>query len=1299
MQETVAAMIGTMIHRGPDAEGIWSDPEGRCVFGHRRLSIIDTSDEGLQPRLSGNGRWVITFNGELYNYQEIRPELEAAGVRLRGRTDTEVLLEALALWGTSALERFDGQFALAMFDTRTGEVLLARDPFGEKPLYYTELRNGAVGFASELQALERMPGFDATVDVNAVAEMLAFQYIGAPRSIYGAVRKLGPGHWLKIAADGSMRTGRYFRFEPGRSGFDSRPMADLADELEDILSRSVRRRLIADVPLGAFLSGGVDSSTACALVRRKLGLPLKTFSIGFDGAPESEHLAARAFAEHLGTDHYDEILSPSASEFLLEFGGLIDEPNADSSCLPTYLLSRFARRHVTVAISGDGGDELFGGYDRYFMTLDELERHKRHELPGWTPGGAYYGNRILVSVENHIEELLGFVPAGFAEHLGRLRGELNDETSQLLCAMRRMDGEHYMPGAVLPKVDRMSMRHSLEVRTPYLNMELARFAERLPDAVLYAPGRGKLILREIAYRYLPRQLVDQPKRGFGLPLSDWARTSLLGVAEHLLGSDDSRVAAAFGMERVGGFLQRQRQPGQFSAYQVWAATVLESWLRQHPAQLPSAAGETRSTKGPNLVAEHSTWHAKPLAPGFCVVAREERQLVHIPGDLLAWALELSGRPSNDGETCLADPLRLPDFEHGVAADQDCRADLRGSTLMFLDHDGSASLGYDACHGLIGLGIAQVILRSPHIGGEPYVVALKAPPKPLRRMLVAAALFRRRVAWLSNKRWHRLLGAKPYFPDGSGTYRTGLLRKIDAFPDEELCTRFALFEGARQLPPVEMRHPVISERRNGRYSVWDQELLFSPISQEKHKSSFFLVRNDDTTRNKLQNVAYKRKKHVGTTRKRALLDDLFANSTPPPIDLRSGDPVVVCTHDLSAGGAERQWVYLAMALRDRGYRVTFVVYENLTGQHAHYLPLLERSEIPLVQTARFPATHHLQLWPKGMPADLLRIDFGPGCEHLLALTAAFAAARPKAVFAQLDYPNIVAGFAAHIAGVPRFVMSFRNYNPTNFPYLNEKWILPAYRELCRSGRVVMSGNHRGANNDYAHWIGVPPERVAHIPNAIEPEFFPTPTPKALAELNEELGIAPDTHVILGVFRLSAEKDPLSFVEVCARALGAEPDGRAFLAGLGPMQNDIEEKIMTLGMTGRIRLLGRRPDVNVLMKRASVFLLTSQKEGMPNVVMEAQLMGTPVVATDAGGTRDTVIEGRTAILAAVGDVEALAEAVVGLLRDPGRARAMGDAGRAHVLSAYPREKLAERYLDAARGRRVVLADTADALERAD
>src|SRR6185369_15400100 len=299
MREAVASMAGAMVHRGPDADGVWADPEGRCVLGHRRLSIIDTSEAGVQPMLSAGGRRAITYNGEIYNYLDLRPELEALGSRFRTRTDTEVLLEALANWDVAALPRLDGMFAFAMFDTLTGELFLARDAFGEKPLYYTKLRNGGIAFASELQALERCPGFDPAVDVSAMAEVLSFQYIGAPRCIYRSVKKLEPGHWLKISADGMTSTGRYFEFRPGQAGFVDRPLPELADELEDILLRSISRRMIADVPLGAFLSGGVDSSTVCALVRKRLDRPLKTFSMGFLDEPDSEHVVARAFAKHL----------------------------------------------------------------------------------------------------------------------------------------------------------------------------------------------------------------------------------------------------------------------------------------------------------------------------------------------------------------------------------------------------------------------------------------------------------------------------------------------------------------------------------------------------------------------------------------------------------------------------------------------------------------------------------------------------------------------------------------------------------------------------------------------------------------------------------------------------------------------------------------------------------------------------------------------------------------------------------------------------------------------------------------
>ena len=264
-QRLLRQMIGTLRHRGPDADGLWCEVNGRCILGHRRLSIIETSDAGGQPFRSDDGRWVVVVNGEIYNFQELKPIVERAGGKVRGHTDTEILLQSLALWGIRALEKFDGMFAFAAYDTQTGELLLARDAFGEKPIYLMDLPAGGVAFASELQALECVPGFDPTVDLDAMGELLCFQYIGAPRSIYRSVKKLGPGEWLRVTATGERISGRFFAFEPSENVFD-RPLPDLVDELEDILVRSIRRRMIADVPVGAFLSGGVDSSTVCALI-------------------------------------------------------------------------------------------------------------------------------------------------------------------------------------------------------------------------------------------------------------------------------------------------------------------------------------------------------------------------------------------------------------------------------------------------------------------------------------------------------------------------------------------------------------------------------------------------------------------------------------------------------------------------------------------------------------------------------------------------------------------------------------------------------------------------------------------------------------------------------------------------------------------------------------------------------------------------------------------------------------------------------------------------------------------------
>lgn len=575
------AMADTMIHRGPDDGGVWVDDTNFCAFSHRRLSIIDTSSGGHQPMQTPDGRHSICFNGELYSFLELKEDLEARGYRFRTRSDTEVLLYGLCEYGTALLSRIDAMYAFALFDHDNRSMLLARDPFGEKPLYYWQ-GNGLFAFASELQALTVLPGFDAAIDLESIAGYLSFQYVPGTRTIYRDVRRLPPGCYLRLSEDGHATVCRHFAFEAEPHQGKIRSIDELADELEEILVRSVRRKLISDVPLGAFLSGGVDSTLVAAIATKRLNRNLMTFSIGFADTPESEHEDARAMARHLGTDHHDRIISPDMLALGEHVGSVLDEPNGDTSCLPTFLLTQFAREHVTVALSGDGGDELFGGYGRYFSTLEDAARLERDPvgMAGWDPGNAYYSYRILVYADSDVTRLLGRMPPENASLLRHLRSTINRSGKPLIHRLRELDAAHYMPGAVLPKVDRMSMQNSLEVRAPLLGLEVARFASGLRPEECYAAGQGKRVLKQIAARYVPRDWLERPKRGFGLPMALWGKDQLLPRTRALTLDAGSRLQDWIPVERIAAFLDHQEQ--SYSAYQLWLLFILESWLRARP---------------------------------------------------------------------------------------------------------------------------------------------------------------------------------------------------------------------------------------------------------------------------------------------------------------------------------------------------------------------------------------------------------------------------------------------------------------------------------------------------------------------------------------------------------------------------------------------------------------------------------------------------------------------------------------------------------------------------------------------
>jgi asparagine synthase (glutamine-hydrolysing) len=579
-----------MRHRGPDDAGIWLSPDGRCALSHRRLSIIDVSSAGHQPMASQTGRSVIAFNGEIYNFLELKRELEAQGMAFRSSSDTEVLVEMLERLGAKALPQFDAMFALGYYDISCQELLLARDIFGEKPLYYVDHEN-YFAFASELHALANLPGFDARIDRSSIASYLCFQYVPTPQTIYRSARKLPPASYLTVGPSGAVTIRPYYSFVTSASEHSGRSLDDLADELESILLTSLRRRLISDVPLGAFLSGGVDSSTVAALVTKKLGIPLQTFSIGFANHPDSEHLEAAEIARMLGTDHRDRVLTADAIELGHHIGTVLDEPNADSSCLPTFLLSGFAREHVTVALSGDGGDEMFGGYGRYFVTVDEWERKRQGSwlLGGWRAGEVYWSNRILVYPDDQLEAAIGEIPVELADRLAKMRRAVDEDRRPLLNVLREADALNYMPGAVLAKVDRMSMQHSLEVRAPLLGIEVADFAKRLAADDCYRQGSGKLVLKRVASRYLPESWMNRPKRGFGLPMDLWSADKLLPITRSLVLGKDARLPAWLDPGLLARYLERVER--DFNAYRVWSLYILENWLRSHPA-VPAEARES-----------------------------------------------------------------------------------------------------------------------------------------------------------------------------------------------------------------------------------------------------------------------------------------------------------------------------------------------------------------------------------------------------------------------------------------------------------------------------------------------------------------------------------------------------------------------------------------------------------------------------------------------------------------------------------------------------------------------------------
>ncbi|MES2119070.1 MAG: asparagine synthase (glutamine-hydrolyzing) [Pseudomonadota bacterium] len=649
-RDLLAQMDASLRHRGPDDHDHWVDEDAGIALIHRRLAIVDLSPLGRQPMHSHDGRFVLIFNGEIYNHADIRGELEVEEARnWRGHSDTETFLEAISSWGLAkALERAVGMYAFALWDRKDRKLSLARDRFGEKPLYYGWAGRDLV-FASELKAIRRHPKFQAEIDRRALRLFAARTYIPAPFSIYRRVFKLEPGCVLELDARaastpleeppqvggraGGLHYWRYWSYRDVIAAGLANPIGserEAVDELERVLAQAVQGQSMADVPVGAFLSGGIDSSTIVGLYQKYSSQKVRTFTISFKEAAFDEGDYARAVAKHFGTEHHEHVVTPSEAQAVIpSLPQMYDEPFADSSQIPTYLVSQAARQKVTVALSGDGGDELFGGYNRYFGTARLWSRLKHLPHPvraaaagtaGFVPAAAwdqvgrialrgrvpqYFGTKVRKSLRTIVGA------RGLEDVFASFLDEWADEGSPViggegaadLCsfdldagtgapdALRMMycDALSYLPDDIMCKVDRASMAVSLETRAPFLDHRVAALAARIPAAMNIQGGGGKHVLKELLFQEAPRALFDRPKAGFGIPVGEWIKGPLRPWAEELLDPALMRHEGWFDADLVLRRWHQHLAGTRDSTPALWAILMFQAWRREQISVEAAAA--------------------------------------------------------------------------------------------------------------------------------------------------------------------------------------------------------------------------------------------------------------------------------------------------------------------------------------------------------------------------------------------------------------------------------------------------------------------------------------------------------------------------------------------------------------------------------------------------------------------------------------------------------------------------------------------------------------------------------------
>ena len=621
-KEVIHNMIGTLLHRGPDNTSIWNDTNG-VNMAHSRLSILDLSESGNQPIVSKSGRYVMVFNGEIYNYQELKKKIDSLiSIQWSGSSDSEILIELIDYFGIKeALIKTKGMFAISVWDAKEKKLTLCRDRLGEKPLYYGWQNNSFV-FGSELKSLQKFPGFKREIDRSSLALYLRYNSIPAPHSIFKDIYKLSPGGMISIGLDLKRNTEIFYwstieEANIAKQEVFSGSYLSAVDTLQSKLSVAVNSQMHADVPLGAFLSGGVDSSTIAALMQEQSSKKVKTFSIGFEDKRYNEAEHAKLVANHLGTDHHDMyVSSKDALNVLPLLPDMFDEPFADSSQIPMYLVSKIAKTKVTVCLSGDGGDELFGGYNRYLVASKLWNKISKIPKPGKS-ALAYLIKSLKPTVWDKISDLLyknKYSNLGYKLHKGadslqskniddlyfNLISTIKNPTEWLInseehsntnynfdpkiSGIERMmirDLVGYLPTDILTKVDRTSMAVSLEARTPFLDKEIVKFALTLPEEYKIKAEVGKSVLRDVLYKYVPKDMIERPKMGFGVPLAEWMRGELRVWCEDLLNEKKLNDDGFFNSKLIREKWNEHLKGDVDWHHELWNVLIFQAWLKNN----------------------------------------------------------------------------------------------------------------------------------------------------------------------------------------------------------------------------------------------------------------------------------------------------------------------------------------------------------------------------------------------------------------------------------------------------------------------------------------------------------------------------------------------------------------------------------------------------------------------------------------------------------------------------------------------------------------------------------------------